>query len=98
MKRAHKVACQQELLPAKPLFFRYVAVLCGINAGAVMGAFLLGLHVRVGYCLYGTAELLYNALLPPVCPLDIPVPENDCRQCSVIRVQSICLTRNALTK
>ena len=54
------------MLPAKPVFFRYVAVLCCINAGAAVGACLLGLHVRLGYCLYGLAELLYNALLPPV--------------------------------
>ena len=63
---ADNVTAAQEMLPAKPVFFRYVAVLCGINAGAVVGACLLGLHVRLGYCLYGLAELLYNALLPPV--------------------------------
>ena len=56
----------QEMLPAKPVFFRYVAVLCGINAAAAVGACLLGLHAQLGYCLYGLAELLYNALLPPV--------------------------------
>jgi hypothetical protein len=57
---------RQDLLPANPLLFRYVVVLCVIYAGTAMGALLLLLHEQAGYCLYGAALMVYNAALPIV--------------------------------
>lgn len=54
------------MLPAKPSFFKYIGIMCCINAGATVGAFALGLKLASGYCLYGATEFVYYAIYPPV--------------------------------
>lgn len=54
------------MLPAKPSFFRYITVMCAINAAAMVGAITLGLKFTSGYCIYGATEFIYYAIYPPV--------------------------------
>lgn len=56
----------RDLLPAKPSFYRYVAVLFLLSLTEVLGSILIGSNARAGYCVYGVASFLYYAAYPPL--------------------------------
>mmetsp|Transcript_12567 Transcript_12567/g.41426 ORF Transcript_12567/g.41426 Transcript_12567/m.41426 type:complete len:296 (-) Transcript_12567:94-981(-) len=56
----------RDRLPARPSFYRYVAILLALNFAAFIGAMLLAANVPEGYCVYGGACFLYYALFPPL--------------------------------
>mmetsp|Transcript_33187 Transcript_33187/g.71533 ORF Transcript_33187/g.71533 Transcript_33187/m.71533 type:complete len:126 (-) Transcript_33187:174-551(-) len=56
----------RDFLPARPSFYRYVALLCANNFGLVVGAMMVGSKHVTGYCVYGFFNFLYFACYPPL--------------------------------
>mmetsp|Transcript_15989 Transcript_15989/g.44611 ORF Transcript_15989/g.44611 Transcript_15989/m.44611 type:complete len:304 (-) Transcript_15989:306-1217(-) len=56
----------RDRLPAKPSFYRYVAVLAMMYFLGFLGALLLASKVKNGYCVYGVASYLYQSFYPPL--------------------------------
>jgi len=56
----------RDRLPARPSFYRYVALLAMLNFFGFMGALLLGSKVASGYCVYGFSTYLYQSFYPPL--------------------------------
>ena len=54
----------RDYLPARPSFYRYVALLCGNNFGLVIGSVMVGSKDTAGYCVYGIFNLLYFSCYP----------------------------------
>ena len=56
----------RQLLPARPAYPRYAAVLAGCYFFLAAGSLILAAGSRFGYCLYGGAGALYSAGFPPL--------------------------------
>jgi len=56
----------RDYLPARPSFYRYVALLCANNFGLVVGSMMIGSKDVSGYCVYGVFAYLYSVCYPPL--------------------------------
>lgn len=56
----------RDRLPARPAFYRYIAILFIFNVLAAFGTALIGLGADFGYCLYGLSSFFYNGFYPPL--------------------------------
>jgi hypothetical protein len=56
----------RDYLPARPSFYRYVALLCLNNFGLVVGSIMVGSKHVSGYCVYGFFNFLYFSCYPPL--------------------------------
>lgn len=54
----------RDYLPARPSFYRYVAILCANNVGLVIGSMMVGAKNTTGYCVYGTFTWLFFGFFP----------------------------------
>ncbi|WZN59971.1 putative membrane protein [Chloropicon roscoffensis] len=56
----------RDYLPARPSFYRYVALLCANNFGLVVGSLMIGSKHVSGYCVYGVFAYVYGVCYPPL--------------------------------
>lgn len=56
----------RERLPAKPSFYRYIAILLCFNISSLCGSTLLGFGAYFGYCIHGFSTYLFSACFPPL--------------------------------